>query len=403
MRISTAGLHASALAAILDQQSALAKTQSELSSGKSLTSATDDPLAWAQVQRLDRTSAQNAQFTSNGDAATTRLNLEEQATSDTYTLLQRVRELAVQAGDATQTDSDRNDEATELSTLIDELRGIANRQDGSGSYLFGGYDTTNQPFTTSASGTTYSGDSGQRQLQIDQDNYVADGDSGQSVFMDIRQGNGSFVTGASASNTGSGVIDAGSVTDKSAWVSGNYTLSFSADSTDSSVTDWQATDSSGAVVGSGTYSSGAAITFNGAQVTVSGTPAAGDSFTLTPSGTEDVFTTLQNMLTTLKTSVNGDADRARLSSQLNSSMQQIDQAMNHISDVRTTVGARLNLITTTQSAQSATNLSLQTEISSLQDVDYTTAASQLTLQYTGLQAAQQSYASIAKLSLFNYL
>ncbi|MFT3907075.1 MAG: flagellar hook-associated protein FlgL [Steroidobacteraceae bacterium] len=402
MRISTAGVHSSALTAILRQQSALAKTQAQLSSGKRILEATDDPLGSARLQRLDRTDSRLTQFTANGNAATTRLNIEEQALSDSYNVLQRVRELALQASNVTATASDRKDMASELSALIDQLKDVANRQDASGEYIFAGYATGTKPFATGSGGTTYVGDAGGRTLQIDDSNYVAVGDSGDAVFMDITQGNGTFTTAATSTNTGSGVIDTGSITSKSAWVSDDYTITFSTDPTTSD-TIWTVTDSGGNTVSTGNYTSGDAITFNGAQVSITGTPVAGDTFSIAPAGKEDVFTTLQNMLITLQSDDDTDSGRALLGSKLNTALTQLDQAMTHIGSVRSTVGTRLNLIDTTHSSQSNRSLDLQTEISAIRDVDYTTAASALSQQYVGLQAAQQSYASISKLSLFNYL
>ncbi|HTP38994.1 MAG TPA: flagellar basal body rod C-terminal domain-containing protein, partial [Steroidobacteraceae bacterium] len=79
---------------------------------------------------------------------------------------------------------------------------------------------------------------------------------------------------ATASNTGTGAIVQSSVPDTSTWVRGNYTLSFTDPST------WQVTDSSGNVVATGAYTAGSAISFNGVQVTLSGAPATGDSFSI---------------------------------------------------------------------------------------------------------------------------
>jgi flagellar hook-associated protein 1 len=83
-----------------------------------------------------------------------------------------------------------------------------------------------------------------------------------------------LLTSATAGNTGSGSIDAGSVPNSAAWVRGNYTLSFT------SANAWQVTNAAGTVVGNGAYTAGAPITFNGIQVTVSGAPASGDSFSI---------------------------------------------------------------------------------------------------------------------------
>jgi flagellar hook-associated protein 1 len=83
-----------------------------------------------------------------------------------------------------------------------------------------------------------------------------------------------LLTSAAAGNTGSGSIDQGSVPNSAAWVRGNYTLSFT------SANAWQVTNAAGTVVGNGAYTAGAPITFNGIQVTVSGAPASGDSFSI---------------------------------------------------------------------------------------------------------------------------
>lgn len=83
-----------------------------------------------------------------------------------------------------------------------------------------------------------------------------------------------LVTAASATNTGNGTINAGTVTNPGGWVRGSYTLSFT------SGTAYQVVNAGNTVVASGTYTSGAPISFNGMQVAVSGTPAAGDSFSI---------------------------------------------------------------------------------------------------------------------------
>src|SRR5208282_5954267 len=113
-------------------------------------------------------------------------------------------------------------------------------------------------------------------------------------------------------NTGTGVIDAGSVTDASAWQTaattapGPYTITF----TDAS--DYTVTDGAGATVTTGTYSSsaGGEIAFNGVQVGISGAPAAGDTFTVAASGRQGVFTTLDNLVSALNTTGGSAAARA---------------------------------------------------------------------------------------------
>lgn len=77
-----------------------------------------------------------------------------------------------------------------------------------------------------------------------------------------------------AANTGTGAVSSSAVTDPTTWVPGTYTISFT------SATQYQVTDVGGAVVSTGTYTSGSPITFNGGSVTLTGAPATGDSFTV---------------------------------------------------------------------------------------------------------------------------
>src|SRR5262249_17041132 len=164
-------------------------------------------------------------------------------------------------------DSDRQAIATELQSRTQELMDIANRKDGAGEYLFSGFATQTQPFARAASGSvTYAGDQGTRLLQVSTSQTVADSDTGLTGFLNVVEGNGTFVTGASTANTGSGVIDVGTVTNQSAWVPDTYTLTFLTPTT------YQITDSTAAVVSTGNYTSGSAIAFRGVQFNVSGAP-----------------------------------------------------------------------------------------------------------------------------------
>jgi flagellar hook-associated protein 1 FlgK len=87
-------------------------------------------------------------------------------------------------------------------------------------------------------------------------------------------------TGVGAANSGTGTISAATV-DRATWVPDTYTVSFTA------ANQYQVTSSAGAVVAAGTYTAGAPISFQGAQVTVSGTPASGDTFTVRASTAAD--------------------------------------------------------------------------------------------------------------------
>jgi flagellar hook-associated protein 3 FlgL len=400
MRISTQTFYDRSVNAMLDQQSALSKIQNQIATGRRVATPADDPIAAVHILELERALSESEQFDKNSDVARSRLNLEEQALEDVGVLVQRVRELLVQAANTgAYSDSDRKSMATELSARLDELQDIANRKDGNGEYLFSGFSTLTQPFARNAAGAiAYAGDQGNRLVQVGPTQRVADGHSGNDVFVSVTEGNGTFTTAADANNTGTGAITVGQVTDSAAWVPDDYSLVF-ANPPDT----WEVRDGLGNVVTTGAYTSGNAIAFNGVQVTVSGTPAAGDTFAIEQSSTEDMFTTLGNIVSALNAGSGTPAAKAQLSSLLGGSLQQLDQITDHALGVRSQVGARLSTLDNADASRDSLSVDLQTSLADLRDLDYAEAVTRMNQQLIGLQAAQLSYTKISQLSLFNYM
>ena len=255
---------------------------------------------------------------------------------------------------------------------------------------------------------SYAGDRGARSVPIASGTSVQLGDPGSAIYMGVPTGNGTFVTAAARTNTGTGVIDTGSVTNPSSWVAGQYSVTFT------DATHWKVTDAAGnpltdaagnPVVGTYNNSSGGngTIAFNGIQVGITGVPAANDTFTVAPSGSQDVFSTLDKLTSTLTGAGRSGSARAQLSSALTGALQQIDQALNQVSTVTTNVGSRIALISSTATSLNSQSTTVTGQISTLADLDYASATARLSQQYVGLQAAEQSFAQIAQLSLFKYL
>lgn len=398
MRISTSGLHHNALTAMLQQQAALSKTQTQVASGKRVQTPADDPVAAVHIMQLQRAIQESDQFDRNATMAKNRLTLEEQALADTSTLLQRVHELSLQGNNASVDPASRRTLAAEVRGRLQELTDIANRRDVNNEYLFSGYATLTQPFVPSGGAVNYFGDQGSRVLQVGPDQRVADSHSGYEVFMDIAEGNGVFVTSAAAANTGTGVIAGGSVVNPTQWVADDYTLRFT-----SASGDYEIVDSSAAVVATGTYTANAAISFNGVNVNMSGMPALNDSFTIERSRSEDLFTTLEHLATTLESSTVTQAERARFNSEMGKALAQLEQSSDHLQSVRAQVGVRLSATEGAQDALADRKVELESTSSKLRDLDYAEAISRMNQQLVGLQAAQASYSQISQLSLFDYL
>ena len=395
-RLSTAGMHDAAILQILTQQAKLARTQEQIASGKRVLSPADDPVATTQILDLTRARAQIEQYGKNTVAATNRLQTAESALADVGSVLQRVRELTLQAGNVTNDATALASIRTELRARVEELQGIANRRDASGDYLFSGYSAQVTPFARGATGVAYAGDQGVRQLQIGPDQTVAVSFSGQDVFLDIPEGNGTFTTAAGV-HTGSGSIDVGQVTNVAAWVRGTYTVRFTAPDS------WDVLDSTNTVIASGAYQSGSAISFNGAQVTISGAPAAGDTFVISPASKESMFKTLDDLANALGANPQDPTDRSQLYTNLGSALQQIDQGLTRVLDRRADVGARLSMVDATTESRDSLDVNLAKSLSEMQDLDYAEAISRMNQQMVSLQAAQAAYTRLGQMSLFDYL
>jgi len=393
MRISTVGFQNDAVAQMQALESAIAKTQSELSTGLQIQNAADNPTGMAQVNELNVQLSASQQYVTNGNAASANMKLEEQALTQATTVLQSAQDLAVQANNSSLSASERQNIAAQLQQQLQELVGIANSTDSNGNYLFAGYASSTQPFAQAGNSVSYTGADAVNQIQISANQRISAGDTGASVFMNNPAGNGTFTTAAASTNTGTGSIDAGSVTSPAAWVPGTYTISFT------SPTAYQVTNSAG-VVTSGTYTSPGTIAFDGVQVTVSGAPAAGDSFTVAPAGNASVFSTVSNLITTLNSTT---LNQGQMTTAINGALEQLGGAITNMDNVQASVGARIDAINSSQSTAQSEQTDLQSSISQLSNVDYTAATTQLSTEEVGLQAAQESYASLAKLSLFNFL
>lgn len=384
------------LAAINALESNINQTQNQLSSGKQFTTASQNPTASGSVNNYNQALAQSQQYGTNANSAHTNLSTEDNVLSQVQTQLQALRTLALEANSGTLTNSNRTSIATQAVQIQNSLLALANTQNGNGEYIFGGFAAQTQPFTLSATGATYNGDQGQRQVQIAAGQTVADGDNGNTVFNQIKTGNGTFAVSAAAGNSGSGIVGATTVSNPAAYDGGTYSITFTAPGT------YQVTKA-GAPVTTGTYTDGGTIAFNGVQVTLSGQPATGDSFTLAPSTNQSLFTTVQNLVSALQTGVGTPASSTSLNNSINTAINNIDQALSQSSNVRATIGGRLNSITTQQSVATSQQTQLQQSISNLQSLDFASAITTLDQQNTTLSAALQAFNLTQGLSLFKFL
>ncbi|HFC53185.1 MAG TPA: flagellar hook-associated protein 3 [Gammaproteobacteria bacterium] len=401
MRVSTRQYQQIAIDGILDRQRKLSKTQQQMVTGKRVLSPADDPVAATRIHSFKESIDILEQYQANASQVKNRLGLEESTLKGVVDTIQRVRELAVAGANGSLSDAGRQSIAKEVYTRLDALLGLANTMDANGEYLFGGNRTGTMPFSRSGTAFLYHGDDGQRRLQIGPDFSVANSDSGSDVFMRIRNGNRVFATGFDPANSGTATIDQGRVDDITAYTGHEYTITFPA-AGQVLVTD----DTLGTPVAGfpQPFVDGQEIPFDGIAVTISGAPATGsDSFTVKPSSSQDIFTTVQRLADALNQATTSPADEARTRMEISASIAELDNALDHFLNISASIGSRLNSVEGQEYMNEDTLVNLKQVLSNLEDLDYAEAVGRLNLQMTGMEAAQQVYLKAQGLSLFDFM
>jgi flagellar hook-associated protein 3 FlgL len=223
MRVSTNSLYLNNVSNMLGKQSALNKVQEQLSTLRKVNRPSDDPVAASQI--LDQTQAKDRieQFNQNAKAAESSLALSGTSLQAAGDVLQKVRQMAIQAGNTTLTNEDRKMLNSELEGLYKQMLGYANTLDGNGKALFGGSISQTKPYselqqfgTAVAAGSSivqYNGDANRQEMMISSARQVPVTDNGQYVFGSIPEGNGLFKLGA-GSTLSNVQVDLGSVVDR---------------------------------------------------------------------------------------------------------------------------------------------------------------------------------------------
>ena len=120
-------------------------------------------------------------------------------------------------------------------------------------------------------------------------------------------------------------------------------------------------------------------------------------------GGQDIFQTLTDLVNLLNTPVVTPADQANLTAGLAAALSNTDLALNNVSTVRASVGSRLQELDSLNTFGQDRDLQYSQALSELQDLDYSQAVTQLSQQQFTLEAAQRSFATVSKLSLFNFI
>lgn len=393
------------LTGILNAQSKTFSTQAQIASGKRVLTAADDPVAAARIIQLDQQQSQINQYINNADSVDNRLSLEESQLAGVTDLLNVIHTKTLQVANGTNSDSERKIIAVELEGRLTELLDLANTRATNGEYIFAGFQGGAQPFVEDNSGgINYVGDDGQRFVNIASSTTVPANDSGEDIFVNIAGVQEMFFTDEVISNTGSASISFGEVIDQDAFANSDpegYTITYDAAGPTYNV----AGQSDGTITAVPATSNGVVELF-GWSVTIDETPADGDSFILDSSSSskQDMMSTIAKLiegLNSLSTTSDEDDDAYKLL--MSESLQNIESAQENIAQINAKIGARFNTIQSVREVNEGIELVNASILAEIEDLDYAEAVSRLTIQSFTLEAAQQSYAKVNSITLFNFL
>jgi flagellar hook-associated protein 3 FlgL len=165
---------------IAKNRSQMSELQNQAATQKRVTKPSDDPLAASRVlaNRIDLQG--NRQFGKNLAYARSFLEYTDQSLGDLTELVVRAKELALsQSSDASSSEQSRRMVAAEVEQLRGQLSSIGNRKLGD-RFIFGGFNTQAAPFSGEGQ---YAGDSGEMNIHVDKETFVAMNVPGARVFL----------------------------------------------------------------------------------------------------------------------------------------------------------------------------------------------------------------------------
>ena len=431
MRISTQQQYFKSIDQMQNSQSKLAGLQDQISTGKRLQTPSDDPVAAAQVVKLERELAQYEKYDDNINVTERRLELEETILDDVNIALNRMRELTLNAANGTLGDQDRKTISNELTQLTSYVAGLMNTQDSQGEYLFSGSQGTTKPYVLENGRYEYQGDDGQRQIQVGSDLYMPSNDSGTYLFESVDDRLAVEFTGLTPSTGASfatlqqqpplnafATPEAEAAFKEATQGLGDLVIEYIPPVLPATAGTFDVKDSGGNALFSG-LSAGANSLYGlnidlseptQPAVVVPSTPeyvkevADTNTITVTVSAEKkNILDVAMDLAEGLAKPVGSQAERDELSELIATSINQFKQASDRNNEAVATLGSRLNSLEFMSSSNLDFKLFTESALSSLVDADLASVISQFKLEEATLSAAQATFGRVSSLSLFNYI
>src|SRR5690554_1852951 len=415
MRISSQQAFNLGVKGIQKNYAELIRTQQQISTGNRILTPADDPVASVRLMQLEQQQNMLGQYKDNLVAANNSLVQEESVLNSVNDIMQRIRVLAEEAGNGALSQSDRQSIAAELREREDELLGLMNTKNARGEYLFSGFQGKTQPFVRQGDGSfVYMGDEGQRKLQVASSLDIAISDNGKKVFQNVT--NAARLDATYAQPAGSTLaVSAPLVQDEIAFAGApNYPdsvfeIRFENTNDPKEYTVYEVSSGTDIQLMQGVMDEDDrthdTLVFAGVVVHLDGVPNGTETISITAADParekQGVLDTIYQLRTALENNTDSPEGSRATRDAVAAAITNIDHAMVTIDQTRGDIGARMNIIETTQTNNEDVTLVNQAVQAELREVDYPEALSKLAFQSIILEAAQQSYVKVSNLNLFN--
>jgi len=410
MQISTNQFLLGSLGSLLTQQSNVNQLDREIATGQTMLDATSDPAGAGGAVVLTSSINRLAYDSGNATAATEQLQNGLGALQQVSTLIDQLRQIALEAADGGTSAASRSALVSTAQSGLQQLVQLANSQAPDGSYIFAGTNVNAAPFETLANGqVVFTGNDGSNRVEVAPSVTVPLTVPGRSIFSDVPAGENGVGVTAAAGNTGTDYAVAQNVTSVSQLTAEQlagtqYQIAFSASGSSLNYTVTSGTGSPGSprflassgTVASGSFTDGKELQFGGLQVKIVGTPQAGDQFTVQPAATSSLFQTVQGLIAALQSDPSHPQN-------IENTIANLDGAQNNILSAQASLGANLAELQGLQTQNSTTSTNDQTQLSNLQSANLPQVMANYSEGVTALQAAEAAFGKIQNLSLFSVI
>lgn len=413
-RVSTASQYQNLTFNLMRKQGELNQTNGQLSSGKRVETAGDDPVSSVTIQNYRQQLTQIDQYNSAITLANNRLQTMETAIEGVEDNLGATKQKVLGMINGAMASNDRTAFKDELISLRDGLLELANSRDEAGNYVFAGNQSDTKPFMEATDGSMdYHGDSQSRYAQIDKSVNVKTSLPGDQLFTDVPNSYGDyrpvFSDGAGGLTDGSKLhLLSATTTDFS--TSEDIQVSFKesgkVDKDGNKVMQYSLKIGGKDVVPGATYDPKLGIVYKDPAVADSAILnlkfdgiSSGDSITLKPAQTINIFDSIQSAIDNAERPTSSPAAEANLQRVIDD----LDSGFVHMNQQRSEVGTIMQQVDRQLEQHLDFELTLNQAQSGLEDLDYSKAIMDMNQQMMALQASQQAFGQTKQLSLFNYI